>query len=106
MVQSTRFIRIDLDDYIPLALAQAPGKVQQADGRYNLILTLTRKAKRKMRRLTGQWVGGQVCLIIGGEAITMHKVREKIIGGRIQVSRCTDDACEYLFYELSDNVQD
>lgn len=104
--QEARYIRIDLDNYIPLQLAQPPERVIQEDGRSNLHLTLTRKAKCRMRKLTGRWVGARVCLVIGGEAVTMHKVREKITGGQIQVTRCTDDACEQLFYELRDNVED
>lgn len=102
--QSIKLIAIDTAEFVPLMLQTTPDTIRQADARYRLILTLTKPAKRKLRKLSKQWVDTHVALVVGGEAVTLHKVREQITGGRIQVTRCTDDACEYLFYTLRDNV--
>ncbi|MDX1406765.1 MAG: hypothetical protein R3330_01495 [Saprospiraceae bacterium] len=103
--QSDRFLEVVVKDYAPLHLDRAPERVRQADDRSHLFLTLDRRAGRQLKRLTRKYAGGRVAMVIGGEAVTMHKIRTPITGGRLQITRCTDDACNYLFLELGDNVR-
>ncbi len=43
---------------------------------------------------------GKVVVVLDGEVITMHKVRSVITGGKFQLTRCYDDACEVLLSKL------
>lgn len=95
---------IDTTDYVPLELAAAPDSVRQPDERIHLLLSLSDKAAAKLAEFTEQHLDEQVAIVVGGEVVTMHKVREKIDGGKLQITRCTDNACEYLYMELRDNM--
>ncbi len=44
-----------------------------------------------------------MALIIGGAVITVHKIREPIVGGRLQISCCAEGAFEFLVEQLGDN---
>jgi len=103
----TEFVVLQREPFAPLALKEKPVKIKDPTGRTQswLLLTLTAEAGGKLEELTKAHVGGRGTLVIGGEAVTVHKIREVIKGGRLQVSRCSDTACEYLYEELKDNVQ-
>ncbi|MDX1477178.1 MAG: hypothetical protein R3301_05700 [Saprospiraceae bacterium] len=103
--QTYRYLRVERRHFVPLQLDRAPERVRQADDRSHLFLTLDGKSRKRLKRLTRKHTGGRVAIVIGGEAVTMHKIRTPITGGRLQITRCTDDACNYLFLELRDNVR-
>jgi hypothetical protein len=42
-------------------------------------------------------------LVVDGEALTLHKIREAITSGKLQITRCNDNACERLLVKLKDN---
>ena len=42
--------------------------------------------------------------MINGQAVTLHIIRMPITEGKLQVTRCTDHACEKLLVALKDNV--
>ena len=91
-------------DFVPLELARAPeGKVQD-DKRIHLLLTLESASARRLEEFTTAYVNRQVAMVIGGKAVTLHKVRTPITGGQLQITRCTDNACEKLLVALKDNV--
>jgi hypothetical protein len=46
-----------------------------------------------------------VAIVVGGEVLTMHKIKEPITSGQLQISRCNDNACELLYVRLRDNVK-
>lgn len=94
------WLEIDTTEYVSLELAEKPNGEEQADKRINLTLTLTDKAKAQLADFTGRHVMDRVAIVIGGQAVTKHKVRERIDGGRLQIVRCTDNACQYLLMEL------
>jgi hypothetical protein len=96
-------LRIDTSEYAPLILAQAPDTLNQPDNRKHLLLTLTPGAGDELSEFTGRNVGGRVAIVIGGMVVSQHKIRERIEGGKLQITRCTDNACEKIFYELEDN---
>ncbi len=101
--QPTR-LEIDTNEFVPLYLQQRPDSIMQSDGRMNLLLTMTPDAGKRLEEFTGAHIMDYVALVIGGEAVSMHKIKARIEGGKLQITRCTDNACEYLFYELVDNV--
>ena len=103
--QSYKFVHIDEDNYVPLKLDKEPDRVLQDDGRSRMILTLEKGGKKQLKKLTKKFTGQRVAVVIDNEIVTMHKIREPITGGKIQITRCTDNACEYLIMELRDNVE-
>lgn len=46
-----------------------------------------------------------VALVIDGDALTMHKIKEPLTSGQLQITRCNDNACERLYITLKDNVK-
>ena len=98
------FLDVHPAEFVPLALSETPDSITQPDDRIHLMLTLAETSKKQLARFTGKHVDRHVAIVIGQEAMTMHKIRMKITGGKLQITRCTDNACEYLFYELQDNV--
>jgi len=98
------FLEVMTSEYVPLILSRKPESVEQKDRRINLLLTMTPGAGRELERFTGKYTGRKTCIVVGGVAVTKHKIREKITGGRLQISRCTDNACKYLLPELEDNL--
>lgn len=99
------FLDIDPAQYVPLTLSSPPDSVTQPDQRIHLMLSLTPEAKKDLATFTGRNLNKRVAIVIGGNGVTKHKVRSKIDGGKLQITRCTDNACEYLFFELRDNFE-
>lgn len=87
---------IDTLDYVPMELASAPSIELQSNNKKLLSVTLTPEAAEKMKSFTSKRVMKQVVIVFGGKAITMHKIREAITGNKMQITRCTDNACEHL----------
>jgi len=97
------FFVVDPNDFVPLNLAQEPEGVKQEDDRIHLLLKLNSIASDQFEEFTGKHLNERVAIIIGGKAYTKHIIRTKVIGGNLQISRCTDNACEHLLLELQNN---
>jgi hypothetical protein len=39
-------------------------------------------------------------MVVDGEIVTVHKIRSIITGGKVQITRCTDNACEVIRSKL------
>ena len=98
-------ILIDTSEYVPLELEKAPTTEPQTDIKKKLMLSLTPKASEKLKAFSAKHVMQKVVIVVDGEALTMHKVREAITSGQLQITRCSDNACEKLFIMLKDNVK-
>lgn len=96
---------IDTTAFVPLSLAEAPDSIQQEDQRIKLMLTMSDDAGQSLAEFTTEHVNDRVAMVIDGEAMTIHKIREPITGGKLQITRCTDRACSFLFLALQDNVK-
>jgi hypothetical protein len=97
-------IIIDTTQYVPLELESAPKTEQQTEDKKKLLLSLTKEASLRLESFTTEHLMKMVTLIVGGEALTMHKIKMAITGGQLQITRCNDNACETLFVKLKDNV--
>ncbi len=53
-----------------------------------------------MKQVTRDNLGKSAALVIDGEVVTAHKIRAVIDSGLVQLSRCTDDACDYILARL------
>ncbi len=94
------YLQLDTSDFVPLDLAVEPHGITQPDKRINLMITLTEAAGEKLAEFTEDHIMDRVAIVIGGKAVTKHKVRSKIDSGKLQITRCTDNACEHLLVEL------
>lgn len=97
------YLEIDAEDFVPLRLAAAPDTVERENELTQLNIQLTEEAGEQFADFTEKHVDERVALVVGGEAVTMHVIRTRIEGGRMQITRCTDNACEFIFVELLDN---
>lgn len=96
------WVAIDTNDFVPLKLDTDPQVIQQNGQRMLLSVRLTSGAAQKMKKFSSERVMKQVAIVIDGKAITVHKIREAITGNDIQITRCDDNACEYLYLKLTD----
>ena len=92
---------IDTTDYVPLELDGEPTTEQQTLDKKLLSVTLSSNAAAKLKDFTSKRIMKQVVIVLDGKGITMHKIRETLTGPGIQITRCGDNACEYLYLKMS-----
>lgn len=102
--QNKLFLVVNINDYAPLELAEKPKTEQQEDQRKMLLLKLSDEAKEKLTVFTTKHLNEYAAMVVENEALTKHVIRSVIDGGYLQITRCTDNACEMLYTELQDNV--
>jgi len=76
----------------------------KAEGKTTLNVVLGEGNAGEFQKFTAANIDRSVAIIIGGKVVTAHKIRAEIIGGKIQITRCGDDACEALNLWLKDSV--
>lgn len=102
-----KYMVIDASSFSPFLLRVKPKTELQegkTDGRKKLLLEFNEEGKEKLAEYTGQHVNQMTSIVIKGQALTKHVIREAITGGFLQITRCNDNACEMLDIELRDNV--
>jgi len=95
---------VNTEDFVPLELEEDPHLIQQTENKKKLELTFSRMTSQKLERFTARHVMKQATLIVNGEALTMDKIREAIHGGKLEITGCSDKACERLYVTLKKNV--
>jgi preprotein translocase subunit SecD len=98
--QPARYVALDSSAFVPLALAGPPEALRDSRGWTMLNVTLKQEQAKTLEILTRTHLGGTIAIVIDGEIITMHTVRSVIEGGRVQITRCQDDACKVLRLKL------
>jgi preprotein translocase subunit SecD len=101
--QPDRYMVIDKKEFIPLRLDGVPERSKDHKGHTILGLKLDPEHSKTLELFTQKNIGGTVAIVIGGKVITMHKIRTAIKDGKIQITRCTDNACEYIYTSLMDH---
>lgn len=102
--EQTRII-IDCRDHVPLELRKAPETEQQTEQKKKLLLSLTPEASEKLKTFTTQHVMHMVAIVVDGEVLTTHRIKEALTSGQLQITRCNDNACERLYLSLKDHVK-
>ena len=77
------YVQLNTSGFAPLDLAEPPEQAEM-DGRAVLRLTLKPDAGRALAELTAR--ADRAAVVVGGEIVTVHRVRVPIEGGRLQVS--------------------
>lgn len=96
------FVAIDPKDYVPLIIEGAPEMKTDGQGKSVLTVSLVRKNVERAEAFTRAHLGGRIAMVVDGEIVTLHKVRSVITDGRVQITRCTDNACEVIRSKLVD----
>jgi preprotein translocase subunit SecD len=96
-----RFVVVRAAAGVALDLAAEPKAIKEEDGKgLRLLLKLRPGPARDLERLTKEHIGRPVAIVVGGELVTMHKIKEVIKGGEVQITSCTPGGAEYLLEKL------
>jgi hypothetical protein len=95
-----RFVGIGTDDFVPLATTGDVELGRTDEGKQLMHVALAAEHAKKLEAFTRANTGGRIAIVLGGEVLSVHKVREAIVGGRMQITRCTDRACERIRTKL------
>ncbi len=96
-----RYVSLDTSFFVPLILAGPPDAHKDDRGRTLLNVTLAPEHVKTLEEFTRAHLEGRVAIVIGGDIVTMHKVRSVIRDGKAQITRCGDDACKTLLLKLA-----
>lgn len=100
-VEPKRFVLLDPGDTVPIMLKTRPRGIRQKDGRMLVEVELRQAQATQLEDFTRRHLGQRVALVLDDYVISVHKVRAVITGGKIMITRCTDNACEIIFSKLS-----
>jgi hypothetical protein len=103
-VQEQEYLVVNVNEFAPLELSQKPSTETQFDNRKKLFLKMSDRGKLLLKDFTANNLNSRTAIVVNNEALTQHKIRMVIEDGALQITRCTDNACEFLFVELEDNV--
>jgi preprotein translocase subunit SecD len=95
-----RFFVVKEGRDVALDLAEPPKPIKQGNAVTGMHLKLRSEAAAALERLTREHLAHQLVIIIGGEVVTMHTVREAIRGGDVQVTTCEAGAAKFLLEQL------
>ena len=95
-----RFVTIDRSVGISLDTLDGLDPVEQSDGRINLNVTFPKNSAEALEAMTRKYLGRQITVVIGGRALTIHKIRSIIKNCQVTISRCTDDGCQIILQNL------
>ena len=100
-----RFLVVRSAPDVDLDLAGEPKAVKEGEEVVRIRLKLQPKAATALERLTSDRLGKQIAIVLGGEVVTMHKIREVIKGGDVQITSCAAGAAKYLLERLHAHQQ-
>jgi hypothetical protein len=102
----TSFMVLTTNSYIPFVFASNPTKETDNRGRPKLMIELAKDQIAPLEKFTRENVDKEVAIVIGDEVVTAHRIREPIVGGKMQITRCTDNGCNVLYSKLQDKRLD
>ena len=94
------YVAIDPKDYVPLIIDGTPEMKSDGQGKSVLSVSLARKNVPEAEAFTRAHLGGRIAIVVDGEIVTIHKIRSVITDGKVQITRCTDNACEVIRSKL------
>ena len=85
---------------VALDLDGAPKVEKDGDVVLSIQLKLKPAAAAALEQLSGKHVGKHVAIIVGDEVVTMHRIRQAIKGGELQITSCAPGAANHLLEQL------
>ena len=104
--EPSRFLVVRSSPEVALNLSGEPKVVKEGTEVVRILVTLQPKAAADLEQLTRNNLGRQGTIILGGEVVTMHKIRQVIKGGEVQITNCAPGAAAYLVKQLSAHLKD
>lgn len=104
--EQPRYLVVRSRPDVAFDLAGEPKAVKEAGEGLRILLKLQPEAATALERLTRNHLGKQITIVLGGDVVTMHKVREVIKGGDVQITSCAPGAAEYLLKQLRAHHKD
>jgi preprotein translocase subunit SecD len=98
-------ISIWVTDFVPIDLSTPPTTKNQNDQKKMLMMSLTEEASDKLKEFSTKNLLKLVVIVVNDEALTVHKIKEPITSGMLQITRCSDNACEQLFTVLKKHIR-
>jgi hypothetical protein len=100
-----RYLAVRSAPDVALDLAAEPKAVKEGEDVARILLKLRPAAAAALERLTRERTGGQVAIVLGGEVVTVHKVRGVIKDGDVQITSCAAGAGGYLLEQLQTHAK-
>ncbi len=98
--KARRFLVVHTTPDVPLDLAGAPKVDKDGDEVVRIMLKLRPKAATALERLTSERAGKQLAIVVGGEVVTVHKIRAVIKGGAVQITCCAAGSAKHVLDQL------
>jgi preprotein translocase subunit SecD len=76
---------------------------EDGEGKRILSVSLTGTNAVRAEAFTRAHLGGRIAMVVDGEIITLHKIRSVVAGGKLQITRCQDNASEVIRAKLVDH---
>ncbi len=99
------YLLISQDQFIPLKLGVEPQKEKDLQGKPKLMLQLSQDQIIPLEEFTTKNLGKAVAIVIGSKVVTKHKIKEAIKGGKMQITRCSDNGCDVLYTQLQQHPE-
>ena len=99
--QPAKYLLLAKDPDVALLLTKLPEKQKGSSGRTELLFEASEQAAAALAKLTQEHLGQQVAFAIGADVVSTHTIRSVISDGKFRMSRCTDNACEYIYGRLA-----
>ncbi|MFC1743255.1 hypothetical protein ACFL35_04620 [Candidatus Riflebacteria bacterium] len=105
--QQKEFVVLNKSPFVPMILDRQPQKVEDKTKRtvFWLQIKLTQSAALKLEKFTTVNLGKAGAIVIAEKVISIHKIRSVIKDGKLQISRCKDNACKVLYTDLLKNIE-
>lgn len=97
-----KFVVLSTSQFVPIELAHRPSRKFDAQGKKQLLLELAKSQVIPLETFSRENCGRSVAIVIGNQVVTVHKIKEPITGGKLQITRCTDNGCDVLYTQLED----
>ncbi len=95
-----RFLVVRPAPDVPFDLDGGPRADREGGEVVRIRLKLRPKAAAALERTTRDNRGRQLAILIGGEVVTVHKVRAVIANGDVQITSCAPGGAAYLLERL------
>jgi preprotein translocase subunit SecD len=95
-----RYLVVRTSPDVALDLASAPKADKDGDEVVRIQLKLRPVAAAALEKLTRDHIGKQVAIVLASEVVTVHKIRETIPNGDVQITSCSPGGAKYLLKRL------
>jgi len=105
-IEPVQLVTVETHSFVPLILGAAPEPTKQENGSILVSVALSPKYIKTLADFTRAHLGERVALVLDGEVVSTHKIRTVIEGGRMQITRCDDHACQRILSKLATSWQE